>query len=66
VPNNSLPPCDLFTIVSARPLKGDPRCAVCNHWEVSHSASGFRALTVDEIDRRRLGLIEASPPRPET
>jgi hypothetical protein len=67
IPSNSLPPCERFTRVlvfgvspEGHTLDVDPACAVCDHLEITHPAPGRRSLTIEEVHRLRLALIEST------
>lgn len=56
---NSMRPCERFTVLESRKSDSLSRCDVCDHSEAAHENPGRRALSGGEIEElRRQMLIE--------
>jgi len=57
--DNSLGPCDCFTVLESRQGENVSQCEVCDHIAASHAGTEIRVLTGGEIEAlRRKILIE--------
>lgn len=56
-PENSLGPCERFTVLESRKSENPSPCEVCDHPEVAHESVGRRTMSGGEIEELRRQII---------